>query len=290
MEMERQAPSCLKLGSFRKMTGYTETRTTGANRPVRSTMARRRFFVPEIRRGAAELAGRDAEHLVRVLRAEPGQLYEISDNHKLYLAEIERATKSLVSFRIREQLEMPAPSVHISLLPALIKFERFEWLIEKATELGVSEIRPVEAVRSERGLAEAARKRLARWEKIALEASQQARRVHLPRIEPPFRLAKSLQIDANVRLLLDENISARPILDCLPRERSANGRVALLAGPEGGWTEEERDQAIAAGWTACSLGETILRAETAAIAGLAVVRAAWAQSPPAPAAYPPAAS
>ena len=250
-------------------------------------MARRRFFVPEIRRGVAELVGRDAEHLVRVLRAEAGQVYEISDNHKLYLAEIETATKSLVSFRVRERLEDPAPFVHISLLAALIKFERFEWLIEKATELGVAEIRPVEAVRSERGLAEAARKRLARWEKIALEASQQSRRAHLPRIGAPFRLAKSLEVDADVRLVLDEEPTAKPILDCLPRERSATDRVALLLGPEGGWTDEEREKAIAAGWNACSLGETILRAETAAIAGLAVIRAAWAESRLAPAGHPP---
>lgn len=253
-------------------------------------MARRRFFVPEIRRGIAELTGRDAEHLTRVLRAERGQVYEISDNRNLYLAEIETATKSLVSFRVQEQLPAPAASVSISLFAALIKFERFEWLIEKATELGVSQIRPVEAARSERGLAEPAQKRMPRWEKIALEASQQSRRVRLPEIGTPFRLAKALEIEANTRLLLDEDTSARPILDCLPRVRSASDHVALLAGPEGGWTDQEREQAIAARWIACSLGDSILRAETAAVAGLAVVRAAWAQSPPVPAAHPPAPS
>jgi 16S rRNA (uracil1498-N3)-methyltransferase len=253
-------------------------------------MARRRFFVPEIRRGIAELAGRDAEHLVRVLRAERGQVYEISDNRNLYLAEIETASKSLVSFRIREQLETPAPSAAISLVAALIKFERFEWLIEKATELGVCQIIPLDAVRSERGRAEAARKRMARWQKIALEASQQSRRARLPEIGPPIRLAKALQIAANIRLLLDETASAKPILDCLPQVRGASDHVMLLVGPEGGWTDEEREQAVAAGWISCSLGDSILRAETAAVSGLAIVRAAWAQSPPAPAAHPPAPS
>src|SRR5437762_469686 len=99
-------------------------------------MARRRFFVPEVRRGIAELTGPDAEHLVRVLRAEVGQLYELSDNRDLYLARIEVARKSVVSFRILEKLDSPAPAVSLSLIAALIKFDRFEWLVEKATELG----------------------------------------------------------------------------------------------------------------------------------------------------------
>jgi len=250
-------------------------------------MARRRFFVAAIRRGVAELTGPDAEHLVRVLRAEAGQIYELSDNQRLYLAEIEVARKSLVSFRVLEAMDTPVPGVQVSLLAALIKFERFEWLVEKATELGVSAIQPVESVRTERGLAQAAQKRLPRWEKIALEASQQSRRVHLPRIEVPFRLAKTLQVSANVRLLLDESPTAAPLLDCLPPERSPADQVALLVGPEGGWTEEERGDAVNAGWIPCSLGPTILRAETASIAALAVIQAAWAQSQRVPALPPP---
>lgn len=242
-------------------------------------MARRRFFVPEIRRGAAQLTGSDAEHLVRVLRAEPGQLYEISDNNDLYLAEIEQARKSLVSFRIIEKLDSPAPSANVTLVTALIKFDRFEWLVEKATELGVSTIQPFEATRTERGLAEASERRLARWHKIALEASQQARRARLPHINSSISLQQAVQIDANIKLILDENPEATPIIQQIPKERTTADRVALLVGPEGGWTETERREAATAGWSACSLATTILRAETAAIAGLAIIQAAWASKP-----------
>jgi 16S rRNA (uracil1498-N3)-methyltransferase len=238
-------------------------------------MARRRFFVPQIRRGLAELTGPEAEHLVRVLRAEPGQVYEISDNHNVYLAEIEVARKSVVSFRVLEALEMPGPFVRVVLLPALIKFDRFEWLIEKATELGVATIQPFEAFRTERGLAEASGKRLARWQKVAREASQQSRRVHLPTIEQTVSFGKALDVKANVRLLLDEDPDVRPILQLLPNERTAADCVALLSGPEGGWTDEERTQAIVTGWLPCSLGKTVLRAETAALAGLSIIEAAW---------------
>lgn len=248
-------------------------------------MARRRFFVPEVRRGTAELTGSDAEHLVRVLRAEVGQLYEISDNRNLYLAQIEVARKSLVSFRVMEQLAVPEPAMHVTLVPALFKFDRFEWLIEKGTELGVDTIQPFEAARTERGLAQAAAKRLARWERIAVEASQQSRRAHLPTIEKPVRFAQALALNADSRIFLDEETTAPPI----PRHVSST-RVALMLGPEGGWTDEERSAALSAGWLAASLGPTILRAETAGIAALAVIKTAWISPPREPDHCPPEAS
>ncbi len=238
-------------------------------------MARRRFFVPEIRRGFAELTGAEAEHLVRVLRAEAGQIYEISDNRDVYLAEIETARKSLVSFRITEKLPLPAPGIKVTLVPALFKFDRFEWLLEKATELGVAGVQPFEATRTEHGLAQASAKRHARWEKIAVEASQQSRRAHLPEIGSTVQFSEALQQSATVRLWLDEDAGTPPLLPQLPERRRTEDSVALLLGPEGGWTDEERSAARAAGWLRCSLGKTILRAETAAVAGLAVIQAAW---------------
>jgi 16S rRNA (uracil1498-N3)-methyltransferase len=237
-------------------------------------MARRRFFVPQIRRGTAELTGDEAEHLVRVLRAEVGQLYEISDNDKLYLAEVETARKSLVSFKVLEELALPAPEAEVVLVAALIKFDRFEWMIEKATELGVAEIWPFEATRSERGLMQAAAKRTHRWEKIAQEASQQARRAHLPVIKGAVKFREATDLSASVKLMLDENSDAA-IWKCFPETRTATDRVALFVGPEGGFTDEEREMAKAGGWRSCSLGGTVLRAETAAAAGISVVRAAW---------------
>ncbi len=238
-------------------------------------MARRRFFVPEVRRGTAELTGPDAEHLVRVLRAEVGHLYELSDNCDLYLARIEVARKSVVSFRILEKLDPPPATVHLSLIAALIKFDRFEWLVEKATELGVSVIQPFESIRTDAGLFQASQKRRARWQKIALEASQQSRRVHLPDIEPVVRFPEALRIDSRLKLLLDENPDAPPILERIPNERTLADHVSVLLGPEGGWTDKERRDGASAGFLPCSLGSTTLRAETAGIAALAVIQAAW---------------
>lgn len=237
-------------------------------------MARRLFFVPEVRRGLAELTGNDAEHLVRVLRAEPGEVYEISDNNRAYLARIETARKSAVVFKVMEELPPEASRPAVYLFPALFKFDRFEWMIEKATELGAAQIAPFSAIRSERGLAQAANKRVERWKKIAVEASQQSRRRRLPEIALAKDLDGILECELEWKLLLDESPLAPPLLSIFETHKvSAAQRIGLLLGPEGGWTDEERERIAAAGWRACSLGPTILRAETAAIAVLGVVNA-----------------
>jgi 16S rRNA (uracil1498-N3)-methyltransferase len=236
---------------------------------------RRRFFVDEVRNGHAQIEGDEARHLTRVLRVEAGQRYEISDNRSVYLAEIETARKENVVFRTLEKLPAAAPSARVELYAALIKFDRFEWIVEKATELGVTEIVPIEATRSERGLEKAAAKRVERWRRIALEASQQSRRTHLPEIAEPVTFAQAMARTGTYRYALDETPGAVLLLEALPVARTVQDTVAILTGPEGGWTEGEHGSFSAAGWTPVSMGPLILRAETAVIAALAVISQAW---------------
>jgi 16S rRNA (uracil1498-N3)-methyltransferase len=235
-------------------------------------VARRRFFVDSIRNGAAELRGDEARHLTRVLRVEPGQRFEISDNQHAYLAEIAEARGERVVFQVIEPLAAVGLPVRITLCAAIFKFDRFEWMIEKATELGVDRILPVEAARTEKGLFEASRKRSERWARIARESSQQSRRVHIPEILPAVRFEHSLEEAAEHRFFLDEG-AAPPLLREIPAERSDT--AALLVGPEGGWTDAERAMATAAAWCPVSLGPLVLRAETAVSAALAVLLNAW---------------
>ena len=231
----------------------------------------------QARDGAAELRGEDARHLARVLRAEPGQQYEIADGEAVYLAEVSSVAKDCVTFRLLEKLDAPPAPLRLTLFAALIKFDRFEWLVEKATELGAATIAPVNAARSEKGLAEAARKRAERWRRIAHESSQQARRVGPPEIGAPQSLAEALAATAGFRYFLDEQPGPLPLAAAIPpaAERSREDSAALLTGPEGGWTEAERAAAIAAGWMPVSLGPLILRAETAAILAAGVLLHAW---------------
>ena len=238
-------------------------------------MARRRFFVDAVHSGRAQIAGDDAHHLTRVLRVEPGQMYEISDNRQVYLASIEAARKDLVSFTIVERLPPDEPRVQIALYASLVRFEKFELMLEKATELGVAHIAPVAAERSEKGLDRAAIKRSARWLRILREAGEQSRRTSLPQLDVPLRFTQALRSAPGLRYLLDEDSAAKPILDAIPAQRTTAQQVSLLVGPEGGWSARERAAAIEAGWSPVSLGPSILKAETAVIAALAILSAAW---------------
>jgi 16S rRNA (uracil1498-N3)-methyltransferase len=240
-------------------------------------MARRRFLVEAVRGDVAELRGDDARRVARVLRAEPGQQYELSDGVDIYLAEVTGVERDQVTFRVLDVVDTPGAPVRLTLFASLIKFDHFEWLVEKATELGVEAVIPVNAARSDKGLLEAAQKRVERWRRIARESTQQARRLRPPEIGEPQSLATALAAMFGSRFFLDEKPGPRALLAALPDKahRAGADSVALVTGPEGGWTEEERAAAAAAGWACVSLGPLILRAETAAIAAASIITHVW---------------
>ncbi len=238
-------------------------------------MARRRFYVPQVVDGQAVLSGDEAHHLSRVLRVLPGQQYELSDDQNVYLAEIASVTKHSVTFRVLEALEPGAALPPITLYAALIKFDRFEWMIEKATEIGVARIVPVEAARSDRGLLAAAAKRVERWRKIARESSQQCRRAAPPEIAEAAKLFPAVTTAAGLRLRAEEEQDgAQPLLTAMAAGAAAE-HYSLLIGPEGGWHDEERERLAASEWNPVSLGPAILRAETASIVAASVAAQWW---------------
>jgi 16S rRNA (uracil1498-N3)-methyltransferase len=231
---------------------------------------RRRFFVDSFQDGKTQMDGELAHHLGRVLRAQPGQLYELSDGTSVWLGRIETVSRDTIDFSLMEELDGYIPALETTLLLAVVKFEAFEWAIEKATELGVSRIVPVSAARSDKALLTAATKRAERWKKILFEASQQSRRVKLPLLSAPEKPAHAFASNyGDCRVLLSESPAAEPMHRVLAGRSSQS--AVLAVGPEGGWTEGEFAEAKAAGFQEASLGKLILRTETAVIASLAAL-------------------
>jgi|SRR5215469_5349902 len=236
---------------------------------------RRRFFVEKFENKQAWLEGETARHLGRVLRAQPGQLYELSDGTDVWLGRVDKVSRDSVQFSLLEQVASQMPPIETVLLLSVVKFDSFEWALEKATELGVHSIVPLAAARSEKTLLAAAPKRAERWKKILLEASQQSRRVHVPALHALAKPEAEFRVHSEgLHIFLSEAPDAKPLRQIVPGEQS--GKVVLAIGPEGGWTDGELAAARAAGYQHASLGKLILRTETAVTAALANINFALA--------------
>jgi 16S rRNA (uracil1498-N3)-methyltransferase len=239
-------------------------------------MTRRRWIADHADGKSATLVGEQAAHLARVLRVQPGQVFDVVANGFLHRAEVVTADEREVVFTLHEELEAES-ALPVHLLMAVFKFDHMEWGIEKATELGVAKITPVIARRTDKHLAQAAAKRVERWRRIVREAAQQSRRSDVAEVDEPVALKVALSnVIAATKLLLAETEQQNSLASELASQRVselADVSVALAIGPEGGWAPEEMALFSESGWKPVTLGPRILRAETAAIAGLAICAA-----------------
>jgi 16S rRNA (uracil1498-N3)-methyltransferase len=235
-------------------------------------MTRRRWIADEVSGDRAALVGDHADHLVRVLRARVGEAFDIATGQAIRSGRITSVAEDRVEFELGEEISAAAMT-EITLVLAIFKFDRMEWAIEKCTELGVSRIVPVISRRTDSHLAAASAKRVERWLRIVRQAAEQSRRSAPPEIAGPIKLAEALKSLEGRRIVLAESEEQILLRDVLKPEAEAVG-ITLAVGPEGGWTEDEVQTFEQAGWISASLGNTILRAETAAIAATAVVASA----------------
>lgn len=232
-------------------------------------MTRRRFIADEFSADRAALVGEHADHLVRVLRARVGQEFDIATGSTVRRGRIVSVDDGRIEFDLGEEISAPALAA-ITLALSVFKFDRMEWAIEKCTELGVARILPVIARRTDSHLAAASLKRGERWQRIARQASEQCRRTAPPEIAATIKVSELLKPQAGRRIVLSES-EDRTLLRDVTESNASSGAVLLAVGPEGGWTDDELQSFQQAGWISASLGNTILRAETAAIAATAIV-------------------
>jgi len=231
-------------------------------------MTRRRWMADEASDNRAALVGDHADHLARVLRARVGQEFDIAAGKSVRRGKIISITNARIEFDLGEEVPATAQA-KITLVLAIFKFDRMEWAIEKCTELGVARIVPAIARRSDSHLVSASTRRVERWQRIARQAAEQSRRTEPPEIASPAKLSEIMNARAGLRIVLAESEEQISLRDVLKPDAVDDG-VTLAVGPEGGWTEDELRSFQQAGWISVSLGNTILRAETAAIAAVAV--------------------
>jgi len=233
-------------------------------------MTRRRFIADEVEGDRAVLLGEHAAHLSKVLRAHIGQQFDVAANGSVHRGEITNITNLRVEFLLHEEVAPASALRPVTMLLSIFKFDRMEWAIEKAVELGAVKIVPVIARRTESHLAAAAVKRAERWRRIARESSQQSRRVAEPEVALPVKIQESISNSLGFRIVLSEHESpGRASLKQLANDHQEEP-LTVAIGPEGGWTEDELEIFRKYGWQFASLGPTILRAETAAVAALAI--------------------
>lgn len=231
-----------------------------------------RFYVssPLPESGAVILPREVAHRVSRVLRMRPGERLCLFDGTGREVEGILALDDQAASVTVLITRPAMPVSRRIVLYPALIRPNRFEWLIEKATELGVAAIHPVVTRYCQVRPAEFGGAKRARWERIAVEAAEQCGRRTVPLLGEPVELGGALgNIHGLLALPWEQERGSAPALGAFLRTQPAD-ELALLIGPEGGFSADEVELARGNGATTVSLGPLVLRAETAAIAALAI--------------------
>jgi 16S rRNA (uracil1498-N3)-methyltransferase len=240
------------------------------------------FFVPIIAEGAERISldGDEHRHLARAARVRAGEEVWLFDGRgRRCRARVEKVTGDRTDVLVLETEEPESPGTRIALAACLVESKKLETILEKAVELGCADFVPVVSARSLKASGERTGRKLVRWRRIAREAAKQCKSRLLTAVHPPRPLKDVLRDPgAERRLFLSEH-GGRPLKDILVASTSEPdrppARVLLLVGPKGGWTAGEEREIREAGFEAVSLGRRILRAETAALAGTAMIAHFW---------------
>jgi 16S rRNA (uracil1498-N3)-methyltransferase len=229
----------------------------------------RLFVLRSVKPGERVELDREESKHARVRRIAAGELVEVLDGTGWSaLATYEPTTRNAAAVRVTEILPVNhrESPLDLTLAIGVLKSDRFDWVIEKTTELGVTAIQPFESTHS---LAHPSAARQQRWQQIALSAVKQCGRTVPPTIRPPVAWAEILAAQTPLRFLCSEHGQAEPLTQ-LARQSQQPPAVSIVVGPEGGFHPGEIESALAAGYRTVTLGERILRAETAAIAAVAL--------------------
>ena len=240
-----------------------------------------RFYVPDLRpsSGVARLPADEAHHLTRVLRLEIGAIVGVFDGRGTeWRARVESAGKAGVQVALLEPVPSRRPAVEITLVQAVLKGEPMDAVIRDATMLGIAEIQPILSARTSVKAA-AMPTAVERWRRVALASAKQCGAARLPDIAPVVGFDEwSRETLQDAFVLVEPSVAVAPVTVRQLASAPVPSRAVLLVGPEGGWTGDERDRAMAAGCTPLSLGPMTLRASAVPLAATAALFGIWSSA------------
>ena len=249
----------------------------------KTRMTRRRFYAPQIAFApdgrAVSLSADEARHARGVLRLQPGdEVYVFDGAGKEFRCAVREFVHDGAALKVLEEVEpaRPESSLNLTLGIALLKGEKFDLVVQKATELGAARIVPVATSRADVRIRDGdeAKRKVTRWQRIALEAAKQCGRARMLEIEEPVAFKVLIDRPAEereLRLMFAER-DGSSLAEVARNPQSGSVKVSALVGPEGGWADEDIDLAREAGWRIVTLGGRTLRAETAAIAAVTLLQ------------------
>ncbi len=231
-----------------------------------------RYFIQEKKENHFQLDEKDSYHVTKVMRMEVGETIEVVYENGCYLAKITSLYPQVEGELLSLIEEKKSLSYSVTLAQSIVKEQKMDWILQKSTELGVQEIIPTIVERSIVKVDKKETKKKERWQRIVKEASEQSKRTTIPIVQSPMTIQElSTLKDYDVKLLCTTRKNTKNLKKILSNIKDG-ATMIIVIGPEGGFTQEEEEILIRGGFETVSLGDTILRTETASLFFLSAVR------------------
>ena len=217
-----------------------------------------------------ELSNDDSYHIIKVMRNKIGDNLEVVIDKKLYICEIIKMDNLVTVKRVEEvecDSELPC---YVTIAQSLVKEQKMDLILQKSCELGVSEIIPINATRSIVKLDKKESKKVERWNKILKEASEQSKRIVVPKVNEIMDIKDLTNLDYDIKILCTVNELSMSLKEVLNKDLN-NLKILLVIGPEGGFTDSEEKILIDNGFISTTFGRRVLRTETASLYALSII-------------------
>lgn len=230
----------------------------------------KRYFVNEIKNNQAMLSEEDSYHFKTVLRGKVGEKIEIIKSKKCFHATVTDISFNVICTILKEQQEQEN-QIHITIAQAIVKEQKMDFILQKSCELGMEQCIPWISERSVVKVSEKEEKKTERWKKIVKNAAEQSKSSFIPAVTKPYKIKDLLSLDYDMKLLCTVNEKSKTLKKVLSNKKK-NDRIIIVIGPEGGFSPNEESQFIQSGFQPISLGNQVLRTETAPLFILSCIK------------------